>query len=242
MDDQEKDAFNESEHVKAQEDGSDERLQILNQIEAGEIDVENAVQRLRGDEVPIERQDILEELEKGEIDVQEAIKRLEGGEEGPEGGEKSSLSSFSRAEPPPYSGSWRNWWLVVLASGMGVLALGGWLGMIGGWWWLCATPALVLGLVLLIIGLSSQSAPWLHIRVDTGQETWPRHIALSFPIPIKIASWALKRWGHKIHTLDETAIDELILTLEDHFSEETPLYIEVQEDEKNGEKVQIFLG
>jgi hypothetical protein len=242
MNHQEEKSFAGSEDASGQQDRPDERLDILHQIEAGELDVERALQRLRGEEESIERKDVLEELEKGQIDVQEAIRRLEGEEEVPEESEEPTFPSDIKEDSPRPSKQWRNWWLVILAGGMGIFALGGWLGTMGGWWWLCAGPTLLLGMVVTIVGLLSQEVPWLHIRVDTGQDTWPRHISLSFPVPKKVASWALRTWGHRFRRLDETAIDELILSLEENFSQETPLYIEVQEDEKTGERVRIFLG
>jgi hypothetical protein len=49
-------------------------------------------------------------------------------------------------------------------------------------------------------------------------------------------------WGPRIPNLDETVIDDLILALEGNISKDTPLHIEVQEDETTGERVEIFLG
>jgi len=215
----------------------DTRLDILSRIESGEIDVNEAIKSLQGKLEPEREMDILEKLEQGQIDVQEALHRLENGKR---------PSSVDHAVPvgdmPGPEKKWRDWWLIFLAIGLGTLAFGGWLGTIGGWWWLCGGPILILGVTLFVLALASRNAPWLHLRVDTGQQTWPRRIALSFPIPIKLASWGLRMWGSRIPKLDDTAIDDLIIALEGNLSKDTPIYIEVQDDETTGERVQIFLG
>ena len=215
----------------------DARLDILSKIESGEIDVNDAIKRLQGDTEPEKEMEILEKLEQGQIDVQEALHRLEQGK-----GAVNVDRSVPVSDMPGPEKKWRDWWLIFLASGLGTLALGGWLGTIGGWLWLCGGPVLILGVTLFVLALASRNAPWLHLRVDTGQQTWPRRIALSFPIPIKLASWGLRTWGPRIPKLDDTAIDDLIIALEGNLSKDTPIYIEVQEDESTGESVKIFLG
>lgn len=216
---------------------SESQLEILSQIESGQINVDDALQRLQATKGPENEMEVLEKLEQGQIDVQEALHLLEN---------SVPTASVDPAVPsedvPGPAENWRDWWLVFFASALGILAIGGWLATLGGWWWLLGGPTLFLGFVLLVLSLASKNAPWLHLRVDTGQQTWPRRIALSFPIPIKLASWGLRVWGPRIPNLDETAIDDLILAMEGQLSSDTPIYIEVEEDETTGEKVQIFLG
>jgi hypothetical protein len=237
MDNEVNDVMENHEGESSERTNSVSPLDILSQIESGDINVDDALKRLEDVEAPGKKMDVLEQLEQGTIDVQEALHRLE---------QETEIAEVDRAVPvtdiPGPERRWRDWWLIILASGLGVLAFGGWLGTIGGWWWLCGAPLLVLGIVLFVLALASKSAPWLHLRVDTGQQSWPRHIALSFPIPVKLASWGLRMWGSHIPRLDETAIDDLIVALEGNLSSDTPIYIEVQEDETTGERVQIFLG
>jgi len=237
MDNDVKDALNNQENEKASISEGESPLDILSQIESGKINVEDALQRLQDSEAPKKEMDVLEMLEQGQIDVQEALHRLEQGKQA-----DSFYSSIAEEDMPGPARKWRDWWLIFLASGLGILAFGGWLGTIGGWWWLIGGPTLILGVILFVLALASRNAPWLHLRVDTGQQTWPRRIALSFPIPVKLASWGLRAWGPRIPKLDETAIDDLIIALEGNLSSDTPIYIEVQEDETTGERVQIFLG
>ena len=216
------------------------RLDILRKVETGEINVDDAIREFTGEKSELERSEILDRLESGEISVQEALSVLEAE---PDEEERPPLfEDTPKPLPSRTEAQMRSWWLILLASGLGVVALGGWLGTVGGWWWLCAAPSLVLGLVILAFSLATSRSPWLHLDVDTGQDSWPRKIRLSLPVPIKLTAWALRNWGTRWDALDETAVDELIMALEGNVSPEHPLSIEVHEDKKSGERVQIFLG
>lgn len=222
-------------------DNDDARMRILSMIESGQIDVEEGLKRLQKDVSQIPKGDLLDQLEAGDIDVGEAIRMLERERLA----ESDSVRDSEPDEGPTISPSaekWRSWWLLIPALGLVITAFGGWLGSIGGWWWICAGPSLLVGILLLLFALITQDAPWLHVRVDTGQETWPRRIALSFPVPFRLASWGLRRWSHYAGSLDATAVDELLLSLEGNISAENPIHIEVQEDDESGEKIQVYLG
>lgn len=225
---------------KTSSSGDDERMDILSMIESGEIDVEEGLKRLRDEKVDDSSGDPLSKLEAGEIDVSEAIRIIE--REGARGSESSSEPDVERESMGPSPEKWRSWWLLIPATGFVVTAFGGWLGTIGGWWWLCAGPSLLVGILILLFGLVTQNAPWLHIRVDTGQETWPRRIAISFPVPIRLASWGIRTWGHYAGSIDATAVDELLLSLEGNLSSDNPIHIQVNEDDETGEKIQVYLG
>ncbi len=222
-------------------DNNEDRMGILSQIESGQIDVEEGLRRLQEAESDDEQEDLLGQLEAGEIDVSEAIRLIERGSSA----EGASAPASEVHETPSISPSlekWRSWWLLIPAIGLIVTAFGGWMSTYGGWWWLCAAPSLFGGILILLFGLATHNSPWLHIRVDTGQVAWPQRVAISFPIPIHLASWGLRKWGHYAGSLDETAIDELLLSLEENFSTDNPIHIEVHEDEESGEKIQVFLG
>lgn len=239
-----------SEHKNLQMDreasGSDghnneDRMEILSQIESGQIDVEEGLRRLQEVESEDEQEALLDQLEAGEIDVSEAIRLIESGSSA--GG--ASAPASDAHEMPSISPSLeklRSWWLLIPAIGLMVTAFGGWMSTYGGWWWLLAAPLLLGGLLILLFGLATYDSPWLHIRVDTGQTTWPQRVAISFPVPIRLASWGLRKWGHYAGSLDATAIDELLLSLDENFSADNPIHIEVHEDEESGEKIQVFLG
>ncbi len=181
---------------------SDERLRILEQIDAGEIDVDHALRELK------------------EINSQA---------ETPTG---TAALDYKR---------YRYWWLIILAFGLGIAGLGAWLGSLGGLWWLCAGPALLLGVVASVFALATSNSMWVHVRVNTGQDSWPRRIAISMPLPLRLSAWFLRHFGHRIPQLDHTSVDELLLALQEGVSADSPIYIEVAEGEK-GEQVVVRLG
>jgi hypothetical protein len=79
------------------------------------------------------------------------------------------------------------------------------------------------------------------LRVITGEEQWPRRIAISLPVPLGLTARILRWRGMSFGGFDETEIDDLILALEASLSADQPIYIEVDEGE-SGEKVKIILG
>lgn len=179
-----------------------------------------------------DRMRILAQVEAGEINVDEALRQFE--EIKPP--DEMPASPMAKGER-----RYRYWWLIILAVGLGVSGLGAWLGSLGGWWWLCAGPALLLGVLASVVAVASSKSPWVHIRVHTGQDSWPRKIAISMPLPLRFSAWFLRRFGHLIPQLRGTSLDELLLALHEGVSAESPITIDVAEGER-GERVEVRLG
>lgn len=177
-------------------------------------------------------EEILNQLEEGVIDVEEAVRRLVGEDE---------VTPRVKAEPPQVPHRWRAWWLIPFSIGLGLTAAGAGVATLGGWWWLCAGWLLLIGITLLTLAAATSRSPWVHVRVDTGQESWPRRIAISLPLPIRFTAWVLRVFGPRVKGLDQTAIDELLLALDEGVFSEGPIFVEVNEDTA-GEKVQVYLG
>ena len=175
--------------------------------------------------------EILDQLDAGEIDAGEAARRLS--EEG--------VQPKQQAEVPKPPNRWRYWWTIPLSIGFAMCVTGWGLSQLGGWWWVCAGPLLVLGAVVMILSAATYKSPWVHVRVKTGEDAWPRRIAISLPLPLGLTARILRWRGMSFGGLDETAIDDLILALEASLSADQPIYIEVDEGE-SGEKVKIILG
>jgi len=179
-----------------------------------------------------ERLRILEQIETGEINVDDALRELQ---------EINAQDEASADSPAPDNKNYRYWWLIILAVGLGVAGLGAWLAALGGWWWLIAGPTLLLGIVTSIVGLASSSSPWVHVRVHTGQDSWPRKIAISMPLPLRLSAWFLRRFGDRIPQLKGTSVDELLMLLQEGVTADYPIYIEVAEG-AGGERVEVRLG
>jgi hypothetical protein len=178
------------------------------------------------------RNRILSQLEEGRIDVDEAIRRLEVGEE----------PAFSGRGPQSAGARpWAGWWLMPFVAGLGLAALGAWPAAVGGWWWLCAGALLPLGVSLSVIGIASRRSPWVHVRVRTGQQRWPKRIAISLPVPVRSAAWVLRRMGPRWAGLGGTAVDELLLALDASLTAQAPILVEVDRV-KSGENVRVYLG
>ncbi len=176
------------------------------------------------------RMEVLNRLEAGEINAEQAIQAL--GEAGTDGDPETSIP-----ETPSASRSW----LIPLGIGIAGTAAGLGLSQLGGWWWVCAGPLLVISLILVIVAAGTSRSPWVHVRVRSGAEGGYRRINLQLPLPLRLTAWGLRMFGGNIPGLDRTAVDELIMSLEEDISPESPIHIEIQDGE-DGEHVEVFMG
>lgn len=177
--------------------------------------------------------DVLNRLEAGEISAEEAIQALGDAQEAGEQGRESDI--------PQRPKRWRSWWLVPFSLGIAGTAAGLGLSQLGGWWWACAGPLLVVSLATVIIAALTTQSPWVHVRIRTGADEGYRRINLDLPLPLRLTAWALRMFGTNIPGLDRTAVDELIMSLEDDLTRESPVHIEIHDDE-DGEHVEVFMG
>jgi hypothetical protein len=179
------------------------------------------------------RIEVLNRLEAGEIDAEEAIRAL-----GENQAQSEEQVGESIPERPP---RWRAWWLIPFSLGIAGTAAGLGLSQLGGWWWVCAGPLLICSLAVVIVSATTSQSPWVHVRIRTGADDGYRKINLHLPLPIRLTAWALRIFGGNIPGLDGTAVDELIMSLEGDITRETPVHIEVHDDE-DGEHIEVFMG
>ncbi len=181
---------------------------------------------------PLRREaaEVLEALERGEIGVEEAVRRLEAADQ-----------PAAQAVPAPRMMRPRRWWWVLPWGALLAAALGGSLAWLGGWAWLLAAPCLLGAGLLALLAALTWRAPWLAVRVHTGQDRWPRTIRLLLPLPVGLLAAVLKRLPPRWRPLERTALDELLLALEGLALADAPLVIKVDEGGE-GEKIEVSLG
>lgn len=196
---------------------------------------------------------ILKQIESGELSVADAMQRLETMGANPAQKQMAQpsneyASTYSQPAPiDPDIEKWKRWWTLPLAIGSGVTAPAALLMLSAiqasgyGFWFVCLWVPFTVGVVVMALAWASRTSRWLHVRVHTGKSEWPRRIALSFPIPIRLTAWALRIFGSRVPHLRHTSLDELILALGDSATPAHPLYIDVNEGD-GGERVQVFIG
>jgi hypothetical protein len=154
-----------------------------------------------------------------------------------------------RAPTPKIPRSFRYAWVALTAAGVALALLFSAI-FIGLWttgWFgaflsvLCLSPLTLLGVILATVGLLSARAPWAHVRVDTGEDRWPRRIHLSVPLPLRPVGWLVRAFGRFIPALQRTVVDDVLSALSQADFKREPIVVDVHEGE-NGERVQIVVG
>jgi hypothetical protein len=196
-----------------------------------------------------ERMRILQMIEDGEITAAEGLARLD---------DLAPIAPSAVVDAPAAVGPehapaerdlqhWRRWWVIPFWAGVGILLAGAllmyWAYSTGGLsaWFVLAGLPFGLGVLVTALAAGARTAKWIHIRIQTGKGGAPKHIALSFPLPLRFSAWVLRTFGDRIPQLKERGVDELIVALAEGTSSDTPFYIDVQ-DEADGEHVQVYIG
>lgn len=208
-----------------------ERLEILDMIEHGTITAEEGM-RLLGALEPDSADEFLDDepipIEYQAFDDDDAETMASG----------IDMEDMRR---------WKQWWSIPLWVGMGIVVLSSfwmknaWHGNALGFWFLCSWVPMLLGILMMALAWNSRTSPWLHVRVHQASGKSPSKVAVSFPLPLRVSAWGLRRFGHHIPNFDATGMDEAILALNTTQQDNAPLFIDVQDDE-DGDHVQVFIG
>ncbi len=192
-----------------------------------------------------ERIRVLQMVEAGTISAEEGARLLEALEAGrPAEAPHQPEAPPSRSGPPPeLAGQWRYAWLYVLYVGVGIVMVGGLLLSVvyaGGsaLWGVCGWPLLIAGALVTGIGAWSRTARWLHVRV-TGRD---HRVAVSLPLPLRLTAWGIRVARRFVPQFEETGLDEVIMSLDDATGAGgQPFYVDVT-DQGDGEHVQVYIG
>lgn len=199
-----------------------------------------------------ERLRILEAIEAGEISVEEGVRRLEAlnHEDADQASRREARTAGEEPaavdEPSPEPVTWpfvRLIWQIVFGVGVAVVAVGGLLvaraygreGLPGlTWGWII----LALGLLVMLLGWWLQRARWFYLRV---REHEGSAFTIALPLPLNLVAWLLRVAKPFAPQLEEMDLDQLILAMRDQLQSGRPVAITVDEGEA-GDHVEMYLG
>lgn len=206
---------------------SEERRKILQMVAEGKISAEQASNLMRA-----------LEADEAEIEVVETESTS-----GFEGGDSSSASEFESVKARARSFAMIPLWigiLIAVLSSWGIYEIQQNAGM--NFWFFCLLFPLFLGILLIVIGAGGQSSRWLYVNVDRRYaHDGPRNITLGFPLPLGLTSWFLRTFGHNMHGMKNTNVDDIIQILDATGKSGEPFIVNVNDGE-NGERVQVYIG
>lgn len=205
---------------------SEERRKILQMVQDGTISAEQAASLMRA-----------LEADSAEAEV-EIIETGTGS-----GGERTDAPEFeevkARARRFAMIPLWIGVFLTVL-SAWGIYSVQQRAGM--NFWFFFLMFPLLLGVLLIALGAGGQTSKWLYVNVDRrNAHDGPRNITLGFPLPLGLAAWFLRTFGHNIRGMRNTNVDEIIRILDVTGKSDAPLIINANDNE-DGEHVQVYIG
>jgi hypothetical protein len=205
---------------------SAERKKILQMVQDGKISAEQAASLMRALE---------EDSTEAQIEVLEMGPRFDE--------ERADASHFEEVK---YRA--RRFAMIPLWAGVFISVISAWaiyaVQQAAGltFWFFCLLVPLLFGVLLIALGAGGQSSKWLYVNVDRrNAEDWPRNITFGFPLPFGLTAWFLRNFGHYIHGMNNTNVDDIIQILDATGKSEAPLIINAN-DSEDGEHVQVYIG
>ena len=208
---------------------SEERRKILQMVEEGKISAEEAAQ-------------LMSALDADTTEAQVDVFQSE-----PSSGFEGAAPSAPEFEQVKRRA--RQFAMIPLWTGVVIAVLSAW-GIYSvqqsagtNFWFYCLTLPLLLGVLLIALGAGGQSSKWLYVNVDRRRaHDGPRNITLGFPLPLGLTSWFLRNFGHNIQGMKNTNVDDIIQVLDATGKSGEPLIVNVQNDDGDGEHVQVYIG
>ncbi|UCG24979.1 MAG: hypothetical protein JSW55_03010 [Chloroflexota bacterium] len=148
--------------------------------------------------------------------------------------------------PPPDFNRFRRFWRIPFIIAAGSLLLSG-LGLafmyqadegVATLGFLCIWSIFLLAFLATILILLARRAPWLHVRI---QEKDGRRFAISMPLPMRLATWALAFARYFVPKEQAMHVDTAaaFVTAMQENPEQEPIIIDVDDD---GDKVEVYIG
>ena len=234
------------------------RLEILQQIENGEITLEEAsrwlaaldrVQSKNGShpEEDAGTDPAVEMAAAGEINTAVELTpepvsvEIQSDETDPQETTSTQTASGSEELQTPF---WRGWWLVIFIPGLILLAASvSWMlqgykaaGLSWGFW-LSFIP-FTIGVLMTWIGWEVRLARWLHLRIKQKNRPGPSEFNLSLPLPFGLVSWGIRRFGFFSAPLKEKNIEGAWEELNQAVATDGPMHVFVDD---NDDQVEIWI-
>ncbi len=242
-----------------------QRLEILQQVENGEITLEEAsrwlaaldrIKSKNGSQPLIETGNTPEpqEISTGENEavlerstpVSKLVESTVIASQPPEPVQAEVAQSRVESEVveprPPF---WRGWWLIIFMPGLLLLvAAVNWMvegyraaGLSWGFW-LSFIP-FIIGVLMMWLGWEVRIARWFHLHVNQKNKPGPREITISFPLPVGLVSWGIRRFGHFAGPIRGKDMQGVLDELDQAVASDGPMHIFV--DDEDGDQVEIWI-
>ncbi|HNT53395.1 MAG TPA: hypothetical protein PKG95_01710 [Anaerolineaceae bacterium] len=219
---------------------------------------------------PLDRLEILRQVERGELTPQEAARLLGLADDPTrlETPQDEAATLMSQETPPPWPEApepaadttppsagddfelgrfkfWRwlsalpFWFSVALTAMSAYWMYQGWQAARFGWGFFLSWIPLLLGVLGILLFWQTR---WLHLRVRQGQGKRPEVIRISLPLPLTAGAWFLRSFSGVLPAdLRDKHLDEMVEGLGKSVSKDDPIHIYV-DDEEDGDQVEIYIG
>ena len=239
-----------------------ERMEVLDRLERGEITPEQAAQLLSqetpGEPKPPEPETamgVLELLERGEIDTEEAARRLSSKAAEPRRAQPHKRDERARSKPrvevftageTTQPKQKREWWLVPMLFGVLFTVLAAlWMRADAangiGLGFVCAWLPLGIGLMLILLAVISRNGPWARMQVNSRKASGRVNFVMDMPVPVGVATTALKTAGRYVPGIDETDVEKMTEAFAEIQRTGNPIHIRAN-DEDDDDVVDITIG
>jgi len=208
------------------------RLDILRQVEAGELSLEKAAELLNH----------LETAQVTESPNQE-VKPTPTIEFSNDGDLKVGSPKNDIKKP---GWAFVFWLIPIVFGGLIIVSATSWLYQsyanvgLGFRFWLSWIPFLI-GLLLVYLGFVLNQARWIHIHIRQPEGEKPSRIIIGFPLPVRLMMKLLPLFRNKLPTnIQDMDLEEMLNSLDESISSDDPIVINV--DDEDGSKVEIYIG
>ncbi|MAT43907.1 MAG: hypothetical protein CL609_16350 [Anaerolineaceae bacterium] len=208
------------------------RLDILRQVETGELSLDKA-------------SELLNQLEKSaSTDLTSSVAPDYLTPEEPT--EKIFPEDATKEDVKKPGWAFVFWLIPMVFGGLIIVSATSWLYQsyttsgLGFRFWLSWIPFLI-GLLLVYLGFVLNQARWIHIHVRQPEGQKPSRIIIGFPLPVRLIMKLLPLFRNKLpESFQEMDLEAMLSSLDESFSAEEPIIINVGDED--GSKVEIYIG